>query len=61
MQLTPKVLPAIAAVLIAAACSTPGGPPRTTAEREAVMDDFLSTSPMASGGIPPADQGAISP
>lgn len=60
MQLKPLVLPALVAVLVAA-CSTSGGPPQTTAERDAVMDDFLSTSPMASGDIPPADPGMPSP
>jgi hypothetical protein len=60
MQFKPLVLPALVAVLVAA-CSTSGGPPQTTAERDAVMDDFLSTSPMASGGIPPAGTGVAVP
>jgi hypothetical protein len=52
---------AVVLALLVAACSDAAGPPKTLAERNEVMDDFLSTSPTVSGDIPPADAGAPSP
>lgn len=55
MQQTLRPSVAIAIVLLVAACSPTGAPPMTTAERNEVTDDFLSTGPLVSGGIPAAD------
>lgn len=61
MQEKRSALLALGVALLASACSVPSGPPKTEAEREEVMDEFLDTGPMVSGGIPSDDPDAIYP
>lgn len=61
MQPTVLAPLAIAVALLAAACTDTAGPPKTLAQRNEVMDNFLTTGPMVSGGLPPANPGVQSP
>ncbi|MEM8570725.1 MAG: hypothetical protein AAGG56_07410 [Pseudomonadota bacterium] len=48
-------------LFVLAACTDVDTPPQTVAEREEVIDEFLTTGPLVSGDIPSADQGAPFP